>query len=303
MLIYFSHELLIFALFFLVSYIWGIHPATDVLLKSTHQSRDKLTRPTIKILSWNIGKNKKSSWLSEFSGVFHNYKPDIFIFQEVKLEEKIKSGLKKNSLAWRFSPNIVNLKKQLYSGVLTASSVLPHTETFKKSTSREPVTFTPKSTLFTSYAIDNSDESLLVINIHGINFVSLRNFRSQIHEIIEHGQEHKGPIIFSGDFNTWNKNRKRFLEKILKRKLNLVPVGFEKSHQRKIKKFIFSPPLDHIFYSYKKLQLVKNSSKVLRNCKSSDHKPIFAEFRLIAKPDKLAEFDTENVLTIEPAIS
>jgi endonuclease/exonuclease/phosphatase (EEP) superfamily protein YafD len=217
------------------------------------------------------------------------------IFQELKMEKSIQKVLTEKSLTWRFLPNIIHRKKLYYSGVLTASTVQPISERFHKSNSREPITFTPKATLFTCYDIANSDEKLMIINIHGINFVSLRHFRNQIHEIVEHGLKHKGPIIFSGDFNTWNKNRVKFLEKILKRKLDLIPIFFEKKHSKKIKNFIFSPPLDHIFYSHKTLKLVKNSSQVLRQYKSSDHKPIFAEFQLREKMDDFEDFPDKNL--------
>ncbi len=281
MFLYFSHELFFTFFFFIASYAVGIHPAMDKIIRSTHQPKKKLSANSIKILSWNIGKNKKSNWITEIFTLFQNHTPDILILQEVKLEEKVKRVFNDKFFAWRFAPNLVHLKQQIFSGVLTASDVPPNTEDFRHSESREPITYTPKSTLFTTYPIDGTLKSLLVINIHGINFVSLKHFRSQIHEIIEHGQDHKGPIIFSGDFNTWNKNRIKFLEKILYRKLNLRAVSFERRHQKKIKKFMFSPPLDHIFYSYKQLKLVKNSSQVLRSYRSSDHKPIFAEFKYI----------------------
>jgi len=285
LLTFINPETLYFIFFVGISYVVGIHPAKDLMMKCLMQFHDEIEDKRIRVLSWNIAKNKNTSWILDFSKIFHTYEPDICILQEVKLEKKIKDVLLDKLLVWRFSPNIVNLKKQLYSGVLTASSIQPFTETFSKSSSKEPLLSTPKATIFTTYKIANSTDKLLVVNIHGINFVSLRKFRVQIHEVIEYGQEHVGPIIFSGDFNTWNKNRIRFLEKILKRKLNLVPVDFAKSHKKHIKKFMLSPPLDHIFYTPHKLKLVKNSDQVLREYKSSDHKPIYAEFELILNDD------------------
>ncbi|MBN2279938.1 MAG: endonuclease/exonuclease/phosphatase family protein [Candidatus Marinimicrobia bacterium] len=281
MSIYLNIEFLSLLFLFGLSYVIGIQPAKDMMMKCFLQFHDEIESNRLKILSWNVAKNKNLSWMTEFTKIFHNYEPDIFILQEVKLEKKLKNVLLDKLLVWRFSPNIINLKRQLYSGVLTASSVQPATETFSKSTSKEPIFATPKATIFTTYKIAYSNERLLVVNIHGINFVSLKKFRAQIHEVIEYGHNHVGPIIFSGDFNTWNKNRIIFLVKILKRKLNLVPVDFDKSNKKHIKKFILSPPLDHIFYTPDKLKLVKNSERVIRECKSSDHKPIFAEFELM----------------------
>ena len=250
------------------------------MLKDEFPRHEPLTNPNLKIVCWNIAKNKNHNWYSDFYDIHKRYKPHLFIFQEAKMEIKLEKLFKSRKMGWRFLPNIMHHKKQFLSGVLTASSLFPVEVNIHKSNSREPVIQSPKATLMTTYEIANSDEKLLIINIHGINFVSLRHFRNQIHEIVEYGMHHHGPIIFSGDFNTWTKNRVLFLEKILNRKLNLIPIFFERKHKRKIKNFIFSPPLDHIFYSYKKMKLAKNSAEVLRHYKSSDHKPIFAEFRL-----------------------
>lgn len=285
MLIYLGQEILFFLLFFVVTYAWGIHPARDMMLKHCNNHHGSLEGNKIRILCWNIGKNKRTNWKRDFSAIYDTYDPQIMMLQEVKMDGQIESLFKDNLLAWRFLPNIIHIKKQLYSGVLTASTARPVSENFHKSLSTEPITFTPKATLFTCYDLAHTQEKLLVINIHGINFVSLRHFRNQIHEIVEHGIQHVGPIIFCGDFNTWSKNRVKFLEKVLQRKLDLIPIFFEKKHSKKIKNFIFSPPLDHIFYSHKSLKLVKNSSTVLRQYRSSDHKPIFAEFQIREKPD------------------
>ena len=46
------------------------------------------------------------------------------------------------------------------------------------------------------------------MNIHAINFsVRLEEFRAQMDQIGSVGEVHSGPVILSGDFNTWRQAR------------------------------------------------------------------------------------------------
>ncbi len=72
-----------------------------------------------------------------------------------------------------------------------------------------------------------------------------------------------------------------FLSKELNAKLGLETVPFTKEDKKEIKRFLFSQtPLDHIFYSSNELELKKDSPDVLETIKSSDHKPLFVEFKV-----------------------
>jgi endonuclease/exonuclease/phosphatase (EEP) superfamily protein YafD len=62
-------------------------------------------------------------------------------------------------------------------------------------------------------------------------------------------------------------------------RLGLTPVAFTPHESKKIKRFLFSPPLDHIFY--RGLSEKKTSARVLDHISSSDHKPLLAEFSYI----------------------
>ena len=110
---------------------------------------------------------------------------------------------------------------------------------------------------------------------------NLEKFKAQLFKIINKINGHKGPIIFAGDFNTKNEDRLSFLYRELKDKLDLETVVFTKEDKKEIKHFPFSPiPLDHIFYSSRELEFKKNSPDVLETIKSSDHKPLFVEFKV-----------------------
>ncbi len=172
-------------------------------------------------------------------------------------------------------------KHNTYSGVLTASKAKPSEHYSITTEGLEPIFKTPKTTLFTTYKLSPSNKVLMVVNIHGINMANLEKFKAQIFRIDNEISGHSGPIIFVGDFNTRNKERLSFLLKEIKDTLGLEAVPFTKGEEKKIKHFIFSPiPLDHIFYSSKELELKKDSPDVLETIKTSDHKPLFVEFKV-----------------------
>ena len=110
---------------------------------------------------------------------------------------------------------------------------------------------------------------------------NLEKFKAQLFKVVNTISGHNGPIIFAGDFNTRNKDRLSFLLRELKVKLDLETVSFTNEDKKEIKHFLFSQiPLDHIFYSSKELEVKQDSPDVLETIKSSDHKPLFVEFKV-----------------------
>jgi endonuclease/exonuclease/phosphatase (EEP) superfamily protein YafD len=77
-------------------------------------------------------------------------------------------------------------------------------------------------------------------------------------------------MIIAGDFNSWNKNRMKFLHTKMK-DLDFNPVPFSKSD--KVKSFMKNH-LDFIFY--RGIELVEHS--IERDHNLSDHHPLFAKF-------------------------
>ncbi len=108
--------------------------------------------------------------------------------------------------------------------------------------------------------------------------MDLNKFKTQLQELESALFAHQGPLIFSGDFNTWSRSRAAFLELVATR-LGLTPVAFAPNESKKIKRFLLSPPLDYIFY--RGLSEKKASAKVLDQIFSSDHKPMLAEFSYV----------------------
>ena len=120
---------------------------------------------------------------------------------------------------------------------------------------------------------------LLIVNIHCINFkIDLNEFKEQIRYVAGEVMAHDGPVIMAGDFNTWSKNRLEHLDMIVK-ELELVKITF--SSKSNYVKTAFGNPLDHIFISKEKLEVVKGSEDVIAAINSSDHKPLFVELRIL----------------------
>ncbi len=231
----------------------------------------------IRVLSWNVYKQSgRPGWQREFQHIVEFKKPDLFLLQEVCLEETFIQMMSVTGVGWAFSPNIFQGDQNAYSGVLTGSRAKPVDADALLSNGLEPILNTPKSALLSRYVLSPSKTQLMVANLHALNFGSFAEFQEQLQHIALRIANHEGPVILAGDFNTWKKSRMRYLEDIAK-SLGLFPVGFN-PESRQMQAFIC--PLDHIFYSPRYLSVKPGSPVVLESAVSSDHKPLFVEFML-----------------------
>ncbi len=242
----------------------------------SHEIQTELNGISIKVLNWNIAKrNNDKIWFKDFAYILNKYKPDIIFLQEVSLGMETEQAVGLAEMCWSFAPNFIDAHHQIYSGILTATKISPIATKAIITKHHEPIVKTPKVSLITEYPLSNKRETLLAINSHLINFVDLNKFRTQLHEIEFAISAHRGPIIFSGDFNTWSRKRATLLE-LAANRLGLTSVAFAPHESKKIKRFLLSPPLDYIFY--RGLSEKKATAKVLDQFSSSDHKPLLAEF-------------------------
>lgn len=62
------------------------------------------------------------------------------------------------------------------------------------------------------------------------------------------------------------------------RRLGLTRAEFPETDAQNIKRFLLSPPLDHIFYRGLRQNYVQ--ARVLNHIQSSDHKPMLVEFQV-----------------------
>ena len=249
----------------------------DYFIENHKYSQKELINKNISLLNWNIQKkNRDPVWETEFKDLIERYTPEIILLQECQFQKGLENILHIEHYGFIFAPNFLDIFKNRHSGVLTASTTNHQSVTVIKSHAFEPLIRVPKIFLSTTYSIDGENKELLVLNIHAINFVGYWKFISQVQQLEYSIRSHKGPVILSGDFNTWNRKRSRILDQILTAS-GLEKVQFCDKHAKNIKKFLFNTPLDHIYYKGLKVDTPPEALKT----KSSDHNPLLVQFSLI----------------------
>ncbi len=223
---------------------------------------------TISILVWNIYKAKKSGWRDDFLKLIP--KKDLILLQESVINKHDNSIFEKSRrFEWIMACSHKYRGSQIITGLKTGSIAKSSVHECLYSPDREPLLNTSKLVLATKFNLESSLKTLLVLNVHAINFVRIKKYSSHINQILSLIQQHSGPIILAGDFNCWSNARFEFLFESIKN-VGLTPVAFDREtfwHH-------LNNHLDHIFY--RDLDLIK--AETLSDINSSDHYPIIAEF-------------------------
>jgi endonuclease/exonuclease/phosphatase (EEP) superfamily protein YafD len=222
----------------------------------------------ISVVNWNIQKGRNTEWVRDLDEI--GMQPDLLILQEASIKTVVWRDLvpeHHESFAEGFGPDWSP------SGVMTVSAARPLTEC--ELVAHEPWFGTRKATLITEYALSGTDQTLLVVNIHGINFAlgisDLENQFAQARAVID---QHRGPVVFSGDFNTWRSERARVLDEMLAA-LGLTALDFDVDHRKRF----FGWALDHIYVR----GLYSEQATTLQS-KASDHNPMAVRLRLAEEP-------------------
>lgn len=218
----------------------------------------------IRLLNWNIFKGKKQFWANDLKGLVAE--SNLILLQEALLVEDFYNHFS-DHLSLHVAEGFVANK--VPTGLLTAASVpslrndaLNHSEPFFR---------TPKSALITEYPLSGSAQTLLVANIHSINFsFGTVAYTLQLKDMFSQLGDHQGPVLLAGDFNTWRAKRMRILTDMAGES-GLTDVCFAEDGRKQV----FRRCLDHVFYR----GLRCTGARVVEVC-SSDHNPIQATFSL-----------------------
>jgi endonuclease/exonuclease/phosphatase (EEP) superfamily protein YafD len=220
------------------------------------------------LLNWNVLKGSRENWISDFRRF--SLASDIVVLQEAQLHEEFYAGLKYSEMRWDLTTAFHYGDDE--TGVLTGSNVKPGAVCSFRST--EPLIRIPKTALVTEYSIGGTDEKLIVANIHMINFsLSTSDYSEQINRLYDVLQHHDGPLIVSGDFNTWSDKRMHIISNIML-ELGLVAVEFDNDHRLTV----FGNTLDHVYF--RGLETVRANTE---DVESSDHNPMMITFRIAAR--------------------
>jgi endonuclease/exonuclease/phosphatase (EEP) superfamily protein YafD len=232
----------------------------------SHDICDDTVPNEFSILCWNVHKNNDTFAFKNYIENFSEKKPvDFFVFQEADFKHDIELNLP--GLTFNAAANLE--KGSAFYGVLTATKCKTiHSKPFL-SHGKELIFGPRKSLLLTKHTFENGT-TLLILNLHAINFRENKHYFKEIDRIIKIIDDYTGPMIIAGDFNSWNKKRMDFLHAKMEH-LNFTAVPFSKSD--KVKSFMRNH-LDFIFYRGIKL----TEYSIERTHKLSDHHPLFAKF-------------------------
>lgn len=223
------------------------------------------------VVNWNIQKGKDRQWTHDLAK--QEFDVDLYILQEALAHSESWSTLASEhyrSFSEGFGFN------STVSGVMTLSATQPLAEC--ELVALEPWFGTRKATLVTEYALTHTEQTLLVVNIHGINFTfGVSDLKNQLLKAQAIISEHEGPVLFSGDFNTWHGKRARLLDEILG-DVGLTPLEFRSDHRKRFMGW----PLDHIY-----VRGLDSIQATTHDFDSSDHNPMSVRFRLINEQDRL----------------
>ena len=217
------------------------------------------------LLSWNIQKENRTGWDTDLVRFSQN--ADILVIQEAYLTENLRQLLRRRPYYWHL---VTAFEYQdVKAGVLTATTIEPDFICPLRMT--EPLIRFPKSILITRYPLADTHHSLMIANIHLINFAPhTTTYGHQVRQMTEILLNHQGPMILSGDFNTWSEERLAVIEEMAAR-LSLAPANFKTDLVRKV----FGHAVDHVYFRGLTLQ----EASVIE-VSSSDHNPLWVRFKL-----------------------
>ncbi len=261
---------------FLNYFIWAGQKYTIPDMAKSHivigeSSQKSLDKQSIKLLVWNIYKGQKEHWSRDFLELA--VKADLLLIQEGYLTPVMQEVMYLLGL-YRFDFGISFIYEEdggIPTGTTIGSKVRPSLSGLLRSKDLEPVIDTPKTITFGYYPVAGSQEKILVLNIHALNFTKQEAFERQIIDACNFLSQYKGPVIFAGDFNTRTKNRMKFLNEQMSA-LGLKELTFVDDDRMSF----MGNPLDHVFVR----GLSEKHAIVLPRIESSDHKPMYVELSL-----------------------
>ncbi|WP_019557353.1 endonuclease/exonuclease/phosphatase family protein [Thiomicrorhabdus arctica] len=243
-----------------------LRPKTTPLSQHAHPSLNSQKLPThFTLITWNLQKIDFSHYINRPIEHLLNL-PTLHI---LSLQEAATHHLQQTffNLPFVMASNIQTRRK--HYGVMTASdyAITPYQQCLTRS--RELGLATHKTALITQHPLQNG-QILTLVNIHAINFVPNYIFKKELQMLWSHLSQTPGPLIVSGDFNTWNEARKTILNTAAEElDLTLAPLANPQAI-----KTLNRQPLDHVFYR----GLHLTDSYALSVPSISDHNPLITTF-------------------------
>jgi len=217
------------------------------------------------LFNWNMMKGARQGWEDDFVHLAGD--ADLLTIQEAYLTETLRDVLQDGRYQWDLTAAFLNRDRE--TGVLTGSRrSAAYSCTFRFP---EPLVVLPKTVLASFYHLRDTDQLLLVANVHLINFtVGTEEYRDQLRELEELLSSHEGPLVLLGDFNTWSAARMEAVAGATER-MALTKVRFT---QENLSTFL-GRSVDHVYY--RGLEPVDARAVQVS---TSDHNPLLVTFRV-----------------------
>ena len=218
----------------------------------------------IELFVWNIHKGAHPDSFADLDRLAGD--KDLVLIQEARLDQQPIDALDK-ARYWSFAPGYRTAGAS--TGVMTLSNTIPLIHCYL--TDHEPWLRSPKAISITKFGLADTDATLAVVNVHGLNFtLGVRAFEMQISKIETTLAAHDGPVILAGDFNTWRARRFEVL-RALSDRLDLHELSFDVDSRVTLLGNIF----DRIFV--RGLDAVDATIDVVD---TSDHNPMSVTLRM-----------------------
>jgi endonuclease/exonuclease/phosphatase (EEP) superfamily protein YafD len=214
----------------------GIEACRRALAAPRRPAVGALDAKNIGMVNWNVKKTSRPSWRKDYRQLTRG--KDLILIQEASLGPDTVDDLPA-APHWSFAPGYRDA--DAVTGVLTLSRVAPLARCSFATV--EPLLRTPKATSVTQFSLRGRQETLLVVNLHAVNFsFGLGAYRRQFEQIAGVLEGHVGPVILSGDLNTWRDGRMATVAS-LAAAFDLEALEYGEDGRS----LFFGRPLDHIY--------------------------------------------------------
>jgi endonuclease/exonuclease/phosphatase (EEP) superfamily protein YafD len=215
------------------------------------------------VLIWNVYKNSRNGLIGDLTSIGRNV--DLTLLQEAVDHVDFIDGVARINDGHNWTMAQAFERDGVSTGVATGSKAAPLRVSAYRSIPTEPITNTPKSMILSEYRLIHSSQTLMVLNVHAINFVGQGSFQTHVDQMVVLIAQHRGPLIVAGDFNTWSSQRLQYLNQ------KMESLGLKQISVSRRERLL---TLDQV-YSRGLLVQMANDIPVIA---SSDHKPIYLEF-------------------------
>lgn len=243
-------------------------PPDDQIVQQLTNGGARADFPTsLRLLNWNILKGERGDAWTKDIAAFSSGR-NLVLMQEGWQSPTVLGGIQ-SLPGFSFYMASSFVWKGALTGVMSGFATAPAKLEYRRSPQFEPILNSPKMSLIATFQMTDG-RPLVVVNVHGINFVGPDKLRNQLEDVIAALRGYDGTLVMAGDFNTWNDARLQVVLDAAK-KLGLTEVPFLRHGTDNV--------LDHVFQR----GCVVEKSWVVENVESSDHDPEFVDLNC-AKP-------------------